>query len=138
MDTDIPLAAAEHPLDERNLKGLTEAIIGAAYTVANALGCGFFEKVYENALAHELTKQGLLVEQQKAVDVQYDGVVVGLYVADLVVNNAVIVELKCAKCLDDVHLAQCLNYLKATNMKLALLMNFGAAKVEIRRVVNKL
>ena len=138
MDADKKAIVVVRPGAEQALKELTESIIGAAYRVANTLGCGFFEKVYENALAHELTKQGLLIEQQKAVDVWYDGVVVGFYITDVVVNDAVIVELKCAKCLDEMHLAQCLNYLKATNMKLALLMNFGPPKIEIRRVVNNL
>jgi GxxExxY protein len=113
---------------------LTEKIIGCAFTVSNGLGIGFLEKVYENALAHEMRKQSLLVEQQKQVSVVYDGVVVGEYQADLVVGKRVIVELKVAKGLDDVHMAQCLNYLKATGLKTVLLLNFGTAKLGIKRI----
>lgn len=116
---------------------LTEAVIGAAYDVANALGSGFLERVYENALVHELRKRGISVEQQKAIQVIYDGVVVGEYVADLVVESQVIVELKAVKQLDNIHQAQCMNYLKATGLSVALLVNFGAPRVEVKRIVNQ-
>ena len=82
------------------LEQLTERIIGCAYTVANTLGNGFLERVYENALAHELKKQYLQVEQQKAIPVYYDQIVVGEYVADLLVEGSVLVELKAAKDID--------------------------------------
>ena len=124
--------------DGRGLNEITERIIGCAYTVSNGLGCGFLEKVYENALAHELTGAGLRVEQQKAVQVRYDGVVVGDYVADMMVDGCVLVELKSVKGLDDIHMAQCLNYLKATGLNVCLLLNFGVPKVQVRRVVNRL
>ena len=114
---------------------LTYRIIGCAYAVANALGVGFLEKVYENALAHELRKVGIFVEQQKAVDVYYDGVLVGNYVADLLIENSVIIELKAIKSLEDIHVAQCLNYLTATNKRVCLLLNFGTSKVQIKRIV---
>ena len=114
---------------------LTSKIIGCAYRVANELGSGFLEKVYENALAHELRKAGIKVEQQHGIVVLYDGVEVGDYVADLLVNNQVLVELKTCKDLDDVHLAQCLNYLKATGQRVCLLMNFGRPKLQIRRLM---
>ena len=114
---------------------LTSKIIGCAYRVANELGSGFLEKVYENALAHELRKAGIKVEQQHGIVVLYDGVEVGDYVADLLVNNQVLVELKTCKDLDDVHLAQCLNYLKATGQRVCLLMNFGKPKIQIRRLM---
>lgn len=113
---------------------LTEKIIGCAFTVANALGPGFLEKVYENSLAHELRKCGLLVEQQKRVDVIYDGILVGYFDADLVVGGVVIVEIKAVRALDDAHKAQTLNYLKATGLRLGLLINFGTARVEVKRV----
>jgi len=116
---------------------LTEKVIGCAYQVSNALGCGFLEKVYENALAHELRKAALRVRQQHGIKVHYDGVVVGEYAADLLVAGALLLELKAVKALDNIHLAQCLNYLKATGLRLCLLINFGKPKVEIRRVVNK-
>lgn len=118
------------------MDALSGEIIGSAYRVANDLGSGFLEKVYENALAHELRKSGLGVEQQKPVQVFYDGVVVGDYVADLVVADAILVELKAVKTLDDVHMAQCLNYLKATGWTLCLLINFGVPKVQVRRIVH--
>jgi GxxExxY protein len=125
-------------LDQRRerFNEISGRIIGCAYAVANALGCGFLEKVYENALAHELRKAGLKTAQQHAIAVQYDGVVVGEYFADLLVEECLVVELKAVKALDDVHLAQCLNYLKATSLPLCLLLNFGAPKVQIKRVVN--
>ena len=100
------------------------------------IGCGFLEKVYENALAHELRKAGLKAEQQHGITVHYDGVVVGEYAADLLVDGVLLVELKAVKELDDIHLAQCLNYLRATNLRLCLLMNFGKPKLEVRRIVN--
>jgi len=98
--------------DQRRLDDITEKVIGCAYNVANALGSGFLEKVYENALAHELRKSGLAVQQQKHVSVIYDGIVVGDYTADLLVQESVVVELKTAKTLEDIHIAQCLNYLQ--------------------------
>ncbi|MEM6331088.1 MAG: GxxExxY protein [Planctomycetota bacterium] len=124
--------------DERRFASdqVTERIIGSAYRVSNALGVGFLEKVYENALRHELQKQGLNVQQQAPVSVVYDGVCVGEYFIDLLVEGVVVVELKHAKSLSDAHLAQCLNYLKATSKSLALLINFGNPRVEIRRVVH--
>jgi GxxExxY protein len=124
--------------DERRLNEITERVIGCAYTVINTLGHGFLEKVYENALAYELRRCGLVVEQQTSIKVMYDGVVVGDYVADLLVAGQVLVELKTARILDDMHVAQCLNYLKATGIKVCLLLNFGAPKVQIRRIVNQL
>jgi GxxExxY protein len=117
------------------LNKITERVIGCAYMVANTLGPGFLEKVYENALAHELRKAGLQVGQQYDVSVYYDGVVVGEYSADLLVEQRVLVELKGIRCLDEIHVAQCLNYLKATGLQVCLLINFGTPKVEIRRIV---
>lgn len=119
------------------LNSLTEAIIGCAYAVANELGCGFLEKVYENALAHELRKCGLAVEQQKAITVHYDGVLVGDYVADLLVESSVLVELKVVRAVDDVHVAQCLNYLKATKVRVCLLINFATPRIGIKRLVGR-
>ena len=113
----------------------TEKIIGCAYTVANTLGAGFLEKVYENTLSHELRKQGIAVAEQSQISVNYDGVVVGEFVADLVVADTVIVELKAVSGgLNDAHMAQCLNYLKATGLKVCLLLNFGRSKVEVKRI----
>jgi len=114
---------------------ITEKVIGAAYKVANTLGLGFLEKVYENALFHELKKCDLHVEQQYSIKVVYDGVSVGNFFADLFVENRIIIELKYAKSIDEVHLAQCLNYLKSTQTTLALLINFGTPRVQVKRVV---
>jgi GxxExxY protein len=118
------------------LKGLTERIIGCAFTVANTMKCGFAEKVYENSLVHELTKNGLLVQQQFGITVYYDGVVVGTYTGDLLVEGAVLVELKAVKALDPAHSAQCLNYLTATRLPICLLLNFGKPRLEIKRLVS--
>lgn len=117
------------------LNKITERIIGCAYTVGNTLGNGFLEKVYENALAHELRKADLQVIQQYGIQVHYDGIVVGDFVADLLVERCVLVELKAVKALDEIHMAQCLNYLKATGLSVCLLLNFGQPKVQIKRVV---
>jgi len=116
---------------------VTERIISCVYAVANGLGCGFLEKVYENALAHELGKTELDVSQQHPIQVFYDGVVVGAYVADLVVAGSVLVELKAVKAFEDIHMAQCMNYLRATGLRVCLLVNFGTPKVEIKRIVNE-
>ena len=123
--------------DERGLNAITEKIIGCAYAVGNELGCGFLEKVYENAMFVELTAAGLRAEQQKNVIIRYRGAVVGEYLADLIVEGQVLVELKHCKDFDDVHIAQCLNYLKATGLKVCLLINFGKTKVEIKRLVRE-
>ena|ERR1700761_5947691 len=120
--------------DSKSVNELSEAIIGRALVVSNVLGVGFLEKVYENALAHELRKAALAVRQQHGVEVRHDGIVVGSYTADLLVGDAVLVELKAARVLDSIHTAQCLNYLKATG----LLLNFGNPRPEIRRFVNGL
>jgi GxxExxY protein len=122
--------------DTSRLYRITEVIIGCAYRVANSLGCGFLEKLYENPLRIELTRQGVAVRQQHPVTVTYDGEIIGEYFADLLVEDSAVVELKAANALDDVHLAQCLNYLKATGLKICLLINFGKPTVEIRRLVN--
>ena len=114
----------------------TERIIGAAFQVSNVLGCGFLEKVYENSLAYELRKHGHHVEQQFFINVRYDNIVVGQYAADLLVDDEVLIEIKAIKCFDDTHMAQCLNYLKATGKTVCLLLNFGSPKVEIKRIVN--
>ena len=122
--------------DVDRLNEVTKRIIGCAYAVSNGLGAGFLEKVYENALAHEIRKSGLHAQQQQPIKIVYDGIVVGDYLADIVVEDSVIVELKAVKAFDDVHFAQCINYLKATRMKICLLINFGQPKIEIKRFAN--
>jgi len=120
--------------DWDRINQISERIIGCAFAVSNGLGSGFLEKVYENALAHEVRKAGLSVMQQHAMVAKYDGVIVGEYVADLLVESLVLVELKHARSIDDVHLAQCLNYLKVTGLQLCLLLNFGKPRVDVRRI----
>jgi GxxExxY protein len=115
---------------------LTGEILNAAYTVHNALGAGFLEKVYANALAVELRRKGLKVEQQKPMQIQYAGKVVGEYMADLVVASRVLVECKAATHLEAVHEAQVMNYLRATGLRVGLLINFGRPKVQFRRFVS--
>ena len=114
---------------------ITEQIIGAAFEVHGVLGYGFLEKVYENALLAELCKRGVKAETQKAIKVKYKDVIVGDYVADVVVDNKVIVELKSEGEYNNMHEAQLLNYLKATGIKVGLLINFGRKKCEFRRLV---
>jgi GxxExxY protein len=124
--------------DEHRLKEETEKIIGCAFAVSNSLGCGFLEKVYENALAHELRKAGLRVATQKPIHVKYDGVVVGEYVADLLVDDEILVETKAVKAFDEIHVAQCMNYPRATGLKLCLLIDFGTPKISVKRIANNL
>lgn len=119
------------------LDKLSQQVIGCSYEVENGLGVGFLEKVYENALTKALRKQGIAVEQQKPMQVWYDGEVVGEYIADLIVGGLLIVELKVVKSFHDIHMAQCLNYLKATGLTLCFLIDFGSPRVEVRRVVNQ-
>lgn len=116
-------------------EGIVEAVVGAAYEVGNTLGAGFLEKVYERSLARELTLRGLQVQTQVRFPVRYKGLNVGDYYADLVVGEGVIVELKCAEDFSREHLAQCINYLKASGLRLAVMLNFQKSKVAWRRVV---
>lgn len=118
------------------LDAVTEKIIGCIYRISNTLGSGFLEKVYENALAIELRKSGLKAQQQYGIQVKYDGAIIGEFAADLLIEEKVIIELKAAKALDEFHMSQCLNYLKATGLCVCLLVNFGKPKTEIRRIVN--
>jgi GxxExxY protein len=122
--------------DGGGVNRLSERIIGCAFRVSNTLGTGFLEKVYENALAHELGNAGLAVAQQHGIVVHYNGVAVGHYTVDLLVEGTVISELKAINALDSVHTSQCLNYLKATGLLLCLLLNFGKSRLEIRRFAN--
>lgn len=115
---------------------ITQAIIGCAYDVSNTLGVGFVERVYENALAHRIRqKPGYEVAQQFPIKVHYDGIVVGEFVADLLVARRVLVELKAVSMLNEEHAAQALNYLRATGLEVCLLINFGKSKIEIKRLL---
>ena len=111
---------------------LTELIINCAYEVHNILGSGFLEKVYENALLTELQIRGIKAEAQIPISVRYKDKIVGEYVADIVVEESVLLELKALEKLADVHEIQLKNYLKATNIELGLLINFGKS-VEVKR-----
>jgi len=122
--------------DKAYYDSLTELIIHCAFRVSNVLGCGFLEKVYENALVLELVESGLSVETQRPIQVIYQKKVVGDYIADVVVEDVIILELKAIKNIENIHFAQCQNYLKATGKKLGLIINFGEEKVKIRRVAN--
>jgi GxxExxY protein len=104
---------------------ITEQVIGAYYDVYNDLGYGFLERVYQNALYFELLERGLKVEAQKSIKVYRNGRLIGNYYADLLINGAVIVELKAVATLTEAHEKQLVNYLKATNMEVGLLINFG-------------
>lgn len=114
---------------------ITKQIIGSAFEVWKILGYGFLEKVYENALVEELCRAKLKVQQQLPIEVFYKNVQVGHYVADLFVEKKVIVELKSEKEYNSKHEAQLINYLKATGVKVGLLMNFGEHKCELKRLV---
>ena len=120
-------------MTEQELNALTECIIACAFKVSNTLGCGFLEKVHENALVHELRKNGMTVEAQRPINVIYDGVVVGAFFADIIVVDTVILELKATKEHDNVFTAQCLNYLRATGKPICLLLNFGKPRLDIKR-----
>ena len=117
-----------------DFRDLTYKINGAVFEVHRTLGEGFLEKVYENALLNELRNQGIKAEAQVPVSVFYKGAVVGEYVADIIVEDTVILELKTVEELTTVHQAQLLNYLKATNKPLGLLINFKGKKAMIRRL----
>ena len=114
---------------------ITDKIIAAFYQVYNELGYGFLEKVYEEAMIIELTEKGLTTAQQLPIEVWYRGNVIGQYYADLCVENKVIIEIKAAQSLTINHEAQLLNYLKATEIEVGMLMNFGPKPQFIRRVL---
>jgi GxxExxY protein len=114
---------------------LTEKIIGCAFEVHNTLGAGFLEQVYVAALTVEMQLQGLRAAREVPYEIQYRGRSVGSYFADIVVEGRVLVELKSCAVLNPAHYAQAINYLRASKMRVALVMNFGRPKLEFRRVV---
>lgn len=115
---------------------ISEKIIGAAYDVHNTLGSGFLEKVYQNALLIELKLQGLSVEAEKPITVHYRGEVVGNYIADIVVEDKIILEIKAIRSLSEIHEVQLVNYLTATGIEIGLLLNFGKS-VEVKRRIKE-
>ncbi|MDP8267736.1 MAG: GxxExxY protein [Candidatus Tenebribacter davisii] len=125
-------------MNELKYADLTDKIIGASYKVYNKLGSGFFESVYESCLMIELKKLGLSAEQQKSIQVFYDEQEVGFFIADIVVENKVIIELKAFKELAKVHEVQLVNYLTATGIDVGLLINFSSKEVQVKRKVRVL
>jgi GxxExxY protein len=115
---------------------LTKKILEASFEVSNELGAGFLESVYQNALVIALAEKVLKAESQKALCVKFRGKIVGNYIADIVVNDKVILELKSVSSLSNEHQAQLINYLKATGIEVGLLINFGKPKLEYRRLHN--
>jgi GxxExxY protein len=128
--------AIEREKETHEFEDLSRRIIGAALEVHRELGPGFLESIYEEALKIDLSEHDLCFEAQKEIKIEYLGLGVGLHRLDLVVKNQIIVELKAVKELTDVHFAQLRSYLKATGLKVGLLLNFAKPKLEIRRVVN--
>ena len=122
--------------DRESLNSLLESVVVAAYEVSNVLGPGFLEKIYERALMKELALRGIPATPQVPYIVIYKGQPIGEYIADLVVDDRLLVELKCTHRLADEHLAQCINYLTASGLHLAVLINFQHPKVEWRRIVH--
>ena len=118
-----------------DINEITYEINGAVFEINRVLGAGFLEKVYQNALMVELKGRGLKAESQVPIKVLYKDNVVGEYIADILVEEKVIVELKTVESLDRIHEAQLLNYLKATGIQLGLLVNFTHPKAEIKRMV---
>ncbi len=118
-------------------KGTTDKIIKAFYYVYNKLGYGFLEKVYENALVMVLRQYGCKVAQQVPVKVYFEGELVGDYYADIIVNDCVIVELKTAESIAKAHEAQLVNYLKATDIEVGMLLNFGPEPTFQRRIFSR-
>ena len=119
-------------------KELTEKIIGCAYRVYNKMGFGFLESVYEKCMLIELRKTGLIAESQKPITVTYEDEIVGEFVADIVVENTIILELKSVRRVVMAHEVQLVNYLVATGKPLGLILNFGERQVEIKRKVKEL
>ena len=118
---------------------VTEKIIGAAFNVYNKMGFGYLEKIYENCMLIELSKiDDLDIKHQYPIKVEYDGEDVGDFVVDLLINDSIIVELKSVHHLLPIHEVQLVNYLKATDLELGLLINFGEQKAEVRRKVKNL
>ena len=116
-------------------KTISERVIHCAYKVANGLGSGFLESVYENALCIELSRRGIEYRRQASVEVIYRQQMVGHFIADLIVENKLLVELKAVSAFNQQHSAQVMNYLRATELQVGLLINFGPSKIGIKRIV---
>lgn len=114
---------------------LTESVVQAAYSVHKVLGTGFLEKVYETALAHEFDIRGIPFQRQFPIEIYYKDITAGEYVSDFMVGEKVIVEIKAVSELNNIHMAQVMNYLKATRKKVGLLINFGSTKIQVKRII---
>ena len=121
---------------KHSFEKLSELIIGAAIKVHKELGPGFLESIYEEALKIELTESNIGFESQNEIKIEYHGKNVGTHRLDLVIEEKIVVELKAVKELTDSHFAQLISYLKATNLKVGLLLNFSKPTIEIKRIVN--
>jgi GxxExxY protein len=130
---DVGVSAA---FDVTEFDGISEKAIGAGIQVSNDLGAGFAEKVYENAMIIRLRHAGLSVQQQVRFKVMYEGQCIGDYVADMVIDGKVLVELKAVETLDKAHVAQCLNYLRVSGLRVCLLFNFGRPRLQWKRLVH--
>jgi GxxExxY protein len=122
-------------MNHGSLDSLTERVLAAIFEVSNTLGAGFLEKVYERALLRELALRGISAAAQASLTVVYKGESVGEYFADILVEDVLVVELKCVERLANEHSAQCINYLRASGRTVCLLINFQKPKVEWRRIV---
>ena len=122
--------------DKHQFEELSRKIIGAAINVHKELGPGFLENIYEEALKIELSEHGINFEFQKEVKIKYMGIDIGTHRLDLLVENRIIIELKAVKELADIHFAQLRSYLKATGLKVGLLLNFAKPTIDIKRIVN--
>jgi GxxExxY protein len=123
------------PDEQGSLDSLTERVLAAIFEVSNTLGAGFLEKVYERALLRELALRGITAAAQASFAIVYKGEYAGEYFADILVEDVLVIELKCVERLGNEHTAQCLNYLRASGRTVCLLVNFQRPKVEWRRIV---
>jgi GxxExxY protein len=124
-------------MEQAAFDSLTERVLGAVFEVSNTLGAGFLEKVYERALLRELALRGIRASPQASVTVNYKGLCIGEYFTDILAEDVLLIELKCAERLAPEHTAQCLNYLKASGLTVCLLINFQKPKVEWKRIVHR-
>jgi len=133
---EISQESTETYKEKHHFENLSKKIIGAAIKVHRELDPGFLESIYEEALKVEFSEQGLHFDSQKEIKIEYLGVEVGRHRLDLIVENEIIVELKAVKELGDIHFVQLRSYLKATGLKVGLLLNFSKPTLEVKRVVN--
>lgn len=135
MDADKQNRAEERYVEQYVEQELTGKILSCAFSVHNTLGAGFLERVYANSLAIEIRREGLACAQETSLQVKYRDAIVGDYVGDMIVAGRVLLELKACAVLDGNHSAQIMNYLRASGLRVGLLLNFGRPKLEYRRFV---